>query len=163
MSTMSTLDKAIRIAAQAHEGQLDRYGEPYILHPFRVMSRVHSEDEKMAAILHDVIEDSDWTLEALSNEDFSAIVLKAVDDLTRRDGEDYMDYINRLKSNPIARRVKLADLEDNMDLRRLNTISKKDVERLARYHEAWIILKKIEEEADGSKEKWSAGVVKIVP
>jgi (p)ppGpp synthase/HD superfamily hydrolase len=142
---MATLDKAIRIAVQAHEGQLDRYGAPYILHPFRVMSRMHTEEEKMAAILHDVVEDSDWTLKALGSEGFSAVVLKIVDDLTRRDKEDYMEYIERLKPNAIARRVKISDLEDNMDLRRLKKASKKDVERLARYHEVWLMLKGLEE------------------
>ncbi|HEX9653778.1 MAG TPA: HD domain-containing protein [bacterium] len=142
---MSTLAHAIHIAVQAHEGQLDRYGSPYILHPLRVLSQMHTEDEKVAAVLHDVIEDSDWTLEALSNEGFSTVVLKTVDDLTRRQDEDYMDYIERLKPNPIARRVKLADLEDNMDLRRLKTLSEKDIDRLVRYHQVWIMLKTVEE------------------
>lgn len=85
---MSTLDKAIRIAARAHEGQQDRYGAPYFLHPLRVMARVTTDEERMAAILHDVIEDSEWTLDDLRKEDFAVVVLQAVDDLTRRDGED---------------------------------------------------------------------------
>jgi (p)ppGpp synthase/HD superfamily hydrolase len=140
---MSTLDKAIRIAAQLHEGQLDRYGAPYISHPLRVMARVTTDDEKMAAVLHDVIEDSEWTLDDLRKEGFSAVVLKAVDDLTRRAGEDYLNYIERLKPNPIARKVKLADLEDNMDLRRLPTLAAKDIERLARYHRVWVMLKEM--------------------
>jgi len=142
---MSTIDKAIRIAAQAHEGQRDRYGAPYILHPLRVMARVTTDDEKMAAILHDVIEDSEWTLDDLRKDGFSAVVLQAVDDLTRREGEDYMDYIDRLKSNPIARKAKIADLEDNMDMRRLPTVAAKDAGRLARYHQVWVMLKKLDE------------------
>ncbi len=142
---MSTLDKAIRIAAQVHEGQLDRYGAPYISHPLRVMARMNTDDEKMAAVLHDVIEDSACTLDDLRKEGFSAVVLQAVDHLTRREGEDYLTYIERLKPNPIARKVKLADLEDNMDLRRLPTLSAKDVERLARYHQVWVMLKQMED------------------
>jgi len=142
---MSTLDKAIRIASQAHEGQQDRYGAPYILHPLRVMAKVTTADEKMAAILHDVIEDSKWTLDDLRKEGFAMVVLQAVDELTRRDGEDYMKYIDRLKNNPIARKSKIADLEDNMDMRRLPTVTPKDVERLARYHQVWVMLKKIDE------------------
>jgi len=142
---MSTLNKALRIAAMVHEGQQDRYGAPYILHPLRVMARVATDDEKMAAILHDVVEDSEWTLDDLRKEGFSAVVLKAVDALTRRDGEDYMNYIERLKPNPIARLVKLADLEDNMDLRRLPTVAAKDIERLARYHQVWLKLKELDE------------------
>jgi len=136
---MSTLDKAIRIAAEVHEGQKDRYGMAYILHPIRVMMQVDSEGEKIAAILHDVVEDSEWTLEDLQREGFSAEVVTAVDCLTKRDeqNEPYMEYIDRVLTNPIAIKVKLADLEDNMDLTRIADMTDRDPERLARYHEAW--------------------------
>ncbi|MBN2222717.1 MAG: GTP pyrophosphokinase [Vallitaleaceae bacterium] len=134
---MSTLDKAILIAAQAHAGQKDRSGKPYILHPIRLMMNVDSDEEKVVAILHDVVEDSDWTLDGLREEGFSDEIITAVDCITKRDNEPYMNYIERLISNNIARRVKLADLEDNMDLRRIDQIANHDVERFKRNHLAW--------------------------
>ena len=137
---MSALDKAILIATQAHTGQKDRYGKPYILHPIRLMMKVYSEQEKVVAILHDVVEDSDLTLEDLLREGFSAEIITAVDCITKRNNEPYMDYIERVRSNRIARKVKLADLKDNMDLRRINKISKNDLERLEKYHQAWRLL-----------------------
>lgn len=141
---MSTLDKAIRIAAEVHEGQKDRYGAPYILHPIRVMMRVETDLEKIAAILHDVVEDSDWTLADLQKEGFSEEVVTAVDCLTKRDeqNEPYMDYIDRVLTNPAAIKVKLADLEDNMDLTRIADMQERDPERLMRYHEAWKKLRR---------------------
>jgi (p)ppGpp synthase/HD superfamily hydrolase len=138
---MSTLAKAIRIAAEVHDGQQDRFGAPYILHPLRVMMRMTSEEERIAAVLHDVIEDSDWTLHNLCKEGFSEVILQAVDCLTRRQGEPYFEYIERLKPNPLARAVKIADLEDNMDMKRIDTVTNKELDRLARYHQAWLILK----------------------
>ncbi len=144
---MSTLDKAILIAAQAHADQKDRYEKPYILHPIRLMMNVDSEQDKIVAILHDVVEDSDWTLEGLRDEEgFTTEIVAAVDCLTRRDGEPYVDYIERLKSNRIARKVKLADLEDNMDLRRINEVSENDLKRLEKYHQAWRLLIKYEKQ-----------------
>lgn len=140
---MSTLDKAIRIAAQIHEGQKDRYGEPYILHPIRVMQRVESEPEKIAAILHDVIEDSEWTLDDLRREGFSKAIVDIVDRLSRRENEPYFEYLERVKPNRSALNIKLADLEDNMDMRRISKLSKDDPERMARYHQAWLELKKL--------------------
>lgn len=142
---MSTLDKAIRIAAEVHEGQRDRYGSAYILHPIRVMMRVDSEVEKIAAILHDVVEDSDWTLADLQREGFSDEVVTAVDCLTKRDeqNEPYMAYIDRVLTNPVAIKVKLADLEDNMDLTRIAIMTERDPERLTRYHQAWRKLQEL--------------------
>jgi len=140
---MSTLDKAILIAAQAHQDQKDRYGKPYILHPIRLMMNVDSETEKIVAMLHDVVEDSNWTLENLRAEGFSAEVIIAVDCLTKREDEQYFDYIERIKTNPIAQKVKLADLEDNMDLRRIDNLTEKDLQRMERYHSAWKKLKEL--------------------
>lgn len=134
---MSTLDKAIHIAAQAHAGQKDQNGKPYILHPIRLMLNVDSDEEKVVAILHDVVEYSEWTLDGLREEGFSDEIITAVDCITRRDNEPYMNYIERLRSNRIARKVKLADLEDNMDLRRIDQVANHDVERLKRNHFAW--------------------------
>jgi (p)ppGpp synthase/HD superfamily hydrolase len=133
------LDKAILIAAQAHLGQKDKYGAPYILHPLRMMLRFKSEAEMIVAALHDVIEDNpDWTFERLRAEGFSAEIIEAVDHLTRREEESYEEFVDRAQQNPLARQVKVADLEDNMDLKRIKNLTEKDKERLARYHKAWL-------------------------
>ena len=134
---MADLEMAIRIAVEAHRGQRDRSGAPYVLHPLRVMLRVQTEAERMVAMLHDVVEDTALTLEELREHGFPAEVVAAVDHLTRRDGEGYGEYVERAAANPVARRVKIADLEDNMDVRRLGALSAADVERLDRYHRAW--------------------------
>lgn len=138
---MATLDTAVIIAAQAHQGQKDRYGVNYILHPLRVMLRFESETEMIVAILHDVIEKTEWTLEKLREQGFNDTVLKAVNLLTRQDEQPYMEYIEKLRGNRIARKVKIADIEDNMNPRRMDTLSDENLEKLARLHKAWIILK----------------------
>ena len=137
-----TLERAIAIAAEAHAGQKDRAGAPYILHPIRLMIQMDSENAMMAAVLHDVVENSTWTLDDLRKEGFSNEVLNAVDSLTHRDkeGEDYWDYIQRAKSDPIAIKVKLADLEDNLNPDRLNEITEKDEKRFDRYRKAQEML-----------------------
>ena len=141
---MATLEDAIALAVQAHRGQMDRYGAPYILHPLRVMHRVEGERERMAAVLHDVVEDTAYTLDDLRQMGYPEDVLQAVDRLTRRDDETYEQYVERAAADPLARRVKLADLEDNMDLRRLDTVTEKDRERLERYLKAWRYLRGLE-------------------
>ena len=139
---MSTLEKAISLAAEAHNGQKDKNGAPYILHPLRVMARVQSDTEKIAAVLHDTIEDTDYTIEKLREKGYSEQVLKAIDCLTKRDGEDYDKYLNRSMSNPIAQKVKIADLEDNMDIRRFDVLKEEDLKRLNKYLRAWKRLTK---------------------
>ena len=119
---MADLEEAIGIAVQAHRGQKDRAGAPYILHPLRMMFRVQTDAERMAAVLHDVVEDTDWTLDALRERGFPDEVVDAVDHLTRREGESYDEFVTRAAAHPVARRVKLADLEDNMDVRRTGTL-----------------------------------------
>ena len=132
------LDKAILIAAQAHLGQKDKVGAPYILHPLRMMLRFRTESEMIAAVLHDVVEDSpDWGFERLREEGFTEDIIEAVEHLTRRQEETYAEFVDRAGQHPLARRVKLADLEDNMDLTRLKKLSGNDRARLARYHQAW--------------------------
>lgn len=137
---MATIERAVEIAARAHQGQRDKSGKPYLLHPLRLMLRMEDETEMIAAILHDVVEDSPWTLEQLRAEGFSEVALAAVDCLTHREDESYEVYVKRVKSNPIARRVKLADLEDNMNLRRLHKVTNSDLARLEKYHRAWLLL-----------------------
>ncbi len=140
MTNMATVEDAISIAAQAHKGQKDKAGAPYLLHPLRMMLRMTSESAMMAAVLHDVVEDSDWTLEQLREKGFSAEVLEAVECLTHRNEESYQEFIERVQTNPIARQVKIADLEDNMNIQRINKISPKDLQRMEKYHRAWCVL-----------------------
>jgi hypothetical protein len=130
---MATLEQAIAFAAKAHEGQVDKAGEPYILHPLRVMLRVTTIEERIAAVLHDVVEDTEVTLEMLTNEGFSEAVVNAVESLTKRPDEDYDAFVLRAALNPIGRRVKLADLMENSDLSRIPIPTSKDHERVAKY------------------------------
>jgi len=133
---MNLLEKAIFIAVQAHAGAKDKAGEAYILHPLRMMMKMRTETERIVAILHDVVEDSDWTLEALREEGFTEEIVTAVDHLTRRSGEDYEDFVRRAVQDPVARRVKIADLEDNLDQTRLKEPTEQDRARIARYQKA---------------------------
>lgn len=112
------LCEAIQWAARLHKGQLDKGGQPYVLHPLRVMQRVGTTEGRIAALLHDVVEDCDVAPIAIYDT-FGQVVGDAVVALTRRGGESYSDFISRCASNPVAARVKLADIEDNMDLSRL--------------------------------------------
>ncbi|PRR79959.1 Guanosine-3',5'-bis(diphosphate) 3'-pyrophosphohydrolase [Clostridium luticellarii] len=130
------LDKAILIAAKAHEGQVDKGGQPYILHPLRVMFSRKTEIEKICAVLHDVIEDTDISLDYLRDQEFSEEILSALDALTRRDGETYDEYISRVVKNKTASHVKLCDLCDNMDLSRIKNPSDADYERVKKYRKA---------------------------
>ncbi len=137
---MPTLEDAIALAMKAHLGQKDRVGEPYILHPLRVMFRLGwdaPEAARIAAVLHDVVEDTAIQLRDLRRLGYSEEVLAAVELLSRRPDDSYEQFIERVLPNSIARRVKRADLEDNMELRRLPTVTAKDLERLARYRSAW--------------------------
>lgn len=128
--------KAMKIAFQAHRGQTDRAGIDYVNHPLHVAESMDTEDETCVALLHDVIEDTDWTLDMLRNEGFSESVLDALALLTHDDTVPYMDYIEALKDNPIAVKVKLADLAHNSDLDRLAEITEGDLGRLKKYEEA---------------------------
>ncbi|MCY6483891.1 GTP pyrophosphokinase [Clostridium aestuarii] len=140
---MDLLSKAIIIATQAHEGQTDKGGNPYILHPLRIMLKMNDETSQIVAILHDTIEDTDITLEYLSKEGFSEETIKALSSITRIRDEDYMQFIKRCKNNRIGRIVKLADLEDNSNIKRIPNPSKKDYDRLEKYKQAKNELLKI--------------------
>ena len=137
---MSTLERAIAIAAEGHAGQFDKAGQPYILHPIRVMLRVSGASERIAAILHDVVEDTPVTLDQLAKEGFSREVVDAVDALTKRRGENRIDAAKRAAANPIARVVKLADNAENMDLSRISNPTQKDYDRLEEYKRVREIL-----------------------
>jgi (p)ppGpp synthase/HD superfamily hydrolase len=132
-----TIDDAIELALKAHRGQKDKYEQAYILHPLRLMVKMSSDDERMVAALHDVVEDSGTTLDDLRQLGYSPEVVAGVEAMTKREGEAYMDAIKRAKANPLARRVKLADLEDNMDVRRMDKVGDNERERLAKYLKAW--------------------------
>lgn len=120
----------------AHEGQVDKAGMPYVLHPLRMMLSVDTPEGRMAAVLHDVVEDTAVTLDQLRAEGFPEAVIEAVEALTKRDGEDYEAFILRVAPNPIARKVKLADLRDNCDLSRLAEPTEKDRQRIEKYRRA---------------------------
>lgn len=135
---MSTLQRAIEIATQAHQGQFDKSGKEYIGHPLRVMEMGRTEEEKIAGVLHDVVEDSDWTFEALEAEGFSQEIIAALKCVTKlSENENYDDFIERVKKNPLAVAVKINDLTDNMDIRRLPYLSDKDIKRLKKYLKAY--------------------------
>ena len=139
---MSTLERAIQIVTEAHRGQVDKAGNDYILHPLRVMELGNSLEEKIVGILHDVVEDTDWTFERLADEGFSPTVLDALRCVTKlSEDEPYDHFISRVQANPLAIAVKLNDLSDNMDIRRLKTLTEKDFIRLQKYHKAYWRLK----------------------
>jgi (p)ppGpp synthase/HD superfamily hydrolase len=132
------LDKAIRIATEAHFHQKDKFGEPYILHLMRVSLRGKNENEKICGILHDLVEDTDWTFEKLEKEGFSAEIIAALRCITKTsEQEPYDDFIERVKKNKLAISVKINDLEDNMDVRRIIQLTEKDMIRINKYLKAY--------------------------
>ena len=138
---MNLLEKAVAIALNVHAGQTDRNGRPYILHPLHVMMQMDTETEMMAAVLHDVVEDSKTTLDDLRKEGFPEEVLEAVGLMTHdKEAHGYDEYVRRLKPNSIARKIKMADLSHNMDIRRIDDVDAADCERLQKYRNAWHIL-----------------------
>jgi len=144
---MSTLTKAIEIAVSAHKGQKDKSGADYILHPLRVMGRGETEVEKICGVLHDVIEDSDWTFEKLKSEGFSVEVIDVLRCVTKKsEEEDYDKFIDRVIQNPTAIRVKINDLLDNLDVTRLVELNEWDLKRLNKYLTAYWKLKKKKDE-----------------
>ena len=140
---MPTVEDAIILAAKMHRGQVDKAGHPYILHPLRVMNRMTDDITRIIAVLHDVVEDSDTTLDDLRRMGYEERIVEAVDCLSRREDETYEAFIQRIKPNPLARRVKLGDLLDNMDMRRSSALLQSgDIERFQRYQNAWLELTK---------------------
>jgi (p)ppGpp synthase/HD superfamily hydrolase len=138
---MSILESCIALALEAHGGQVDRYGGPYILHPLQLMLQMDTEVEMMTAVLHDVVEDSDKTLQDIAALGAPPEVVTAVALLTHdKENVPYETYIQAVKPNPLARRVKLADLEHNMDLRRMDRVEEKDLARLQKYQRARAVL-----------------------
>lgn len=131
------LEKAIQIATQAHKGQKDKAGAPYILHLLRVMQKGTTEEEKICGILHDLIEDTEWTFEDLQKEGFSDNILQALQHITKQPGERYAHFIERVSRHPLSIKVKLNDLEDNLNITRLSKITPEDTDRLNQYLQAY--------------------------
>jgi (p)ppGpp synthase/HD superfamily hydrolase len=128
-----SLEHAIDIATKAHQGQVDKAGEPFILHPMRVMKNMVSEDEKIVAALHDVVEHNpEWTLSRLTNEGFSKNVIRGVDAMTRRPGESYEHFVLRAGRDPIGRTVKLADLNDNIYMSEVGGLDSAHIDKYRR-------------------------------
>jgi (p)ppGpp synthase/HD superfamily hydrolase len=135
---LSLVERAVRRALEAHAGQKEENGRPYVLHPLRLMLRMDSEQEMAAAVLHDVVEDTGTTLEELRAEGFPERVLAAVALLTHdKKNVSYRRYVERIASDPLARKIKLADLEDNLNVKRLRRLGVHETYRLKRYFEAW--------------------------
>lgn len=138
---MSLLETAIGIALEAHQGQQSKNSTPYILHPLHLMLQMETEEEMITAVLHDVIEDTSVTLADLEEVGFAEVVLAALALLTHAKSMPYDEYILAIKKNPLARKVKLADLQHNMDIRRLPEVGEKDLARLQKYGRAWQVLR----------------------
>lgn len=132
--------KAMEICWKAHKDQLDKSGMPYVFHPFHLMEQMETEAEICVALLHDVAEDSDMTLEDLRAAGFPDEVLEALKLLTHDDETPYLEYVRSLKDNPLARKVKLADLKHNSTLERLPVVTDKDLQRFEKYQKAIRIL-----------------------
>lgn len=136
------LEKAIQIAFEAHQRQTDKAGAPYILHLIRVMNAGQTDNEKICGILHDLVEDTKWTFEDLKKEGFSEEIINALECVTKQPNEPYSQFIERIKKNPLAVKVKINDLKDNMDITRLTFITEKDTQRLNKYINAYHCLLK---------------------
>lgn len=132
--------KALKLCFDAHKEQTDKSGMPYVFHPFHLAEQMETEDATVVALLHDVVEDTDNTLDDLRELGFGETVLEALKLLTHDDGVDYMEYVQAIKGNPIAKEVKLADLRHNSDISRLDTVDEKALERREKYLQALTLL-----------------------
>ena len=133
--------KAMKLCYEAHKDQVDKSGLPYVFHPAHVAEQMTDEATTIVALLHDVVEDTDYTLEDLAAEGFGKDLLEAVALMTHEDDVPYLDYVAKLKDNPIARAVKLADLAHNSDLSRIGEVDEETRERLEKYQKAIALLK----------------------
>lgn len=134
---MLSIEQAITLAAEAHAGQTDKAGAPYILHLLRVMQAQNSKEAMMVGVLHDLVEDTGYTLDDLREKGCPSEVIAALRHVTKKDEESYAEFIKRIGRHPIARQVKVADLKDNMDMTRFESVTAKDTARLRKYHQAY--------------------------
>lgn len=137
MRATITLERAIALAAEAHAGQVDKVGTPYILHPLRVMQAQNTVDAMIVAVFHDVVEDcKGWSFERLAAEGFTTDMIEALRSVTKVEGEAYEDFVRRAAANPIGRAVKIADLRDNLDISRIAQLTERDMARVNKYKRA---------------------------
>ncbi len=134
--------KAMKLCFKAHKRQVDKSGIPYVFHPIHLAEQMTDEDTTIVALLHDVVEDTKYTLKKLQKKGFSEPVLEAIALMTHNDGSPYLEYVARIKKNPIAKAVKLADLKHNSDLSRLDVVDEKALKRREKYLEAMELLEK---------------------
>lgn len=134
---MALIELALQRALTAYAGKVDKAGQPYILHPLRLQAQFSDQVTKAIALLHDVIEDSDATADDLRADGIPEVVIAAVELLTRVRGESYEQFIERVGTDPLARKVKKADIQDNLDVLRLAELSDSDLRRVDKYHRAW--------------------------
>jgi len=139
---MPSLEDAISLAAEAHRGQKDKANAPYILHPLRVMLRMETETDRIIAVLHDVVEDSGVTVRDPQKAGYSAEIVEAIKYLTRSKGEEYEQFIERVKGNTLAVKIKIADLEDNLNFERIKEPNEDDLRRYEKYRRALARLRK---------------------
>lgn len=132
--------KALKLCFEAHKAQLDKSGMPYVFHPFHLAEQMKDENTTIVALLHDIIEDTDYTFNDLIAMGFDGAIIEAIKLMTHEEGVPYMDYVEKIKSNPIAREVKLADLRHNSDLSRLDAPTEKDKMRVEKYRKAIVLL-----------------------
>lgn len=137
---MDVIEKSLQIALKAYAGKKDKAGKTYILHPLRIMQSMETEEEMSVALLHDVIEDSEYTAEDLLDKGIPANIVSAVSLLSKVDDENYEQFIEKILSNKLASKIKKADIEDNINILRLSELHPIDMERIKKYHKAWIIL-----------------------
>ena len=131
---------ALKLCFAAHKEQTDKSGIPYVFHPFHLAEQMQSEETIIAALLHDVVEDTEYTLQDLAAMGFDPVVIDALALLTHDDATPYMDYVRAIKENPIARAVKIADLKHNSDLSRLDAVDEKALQRAEKYRQALALL-----------------------
>ena len=131
---------ALKLCFAAHKEQTDKSGMPYVFHPFHLAEQMQTEEATIAALLHDVVEDTDYTLQDLAAMGFDPVVIDALALLTHDDATPYMDYVRAIKENPIARAVKIADLKHNSDLSRLDAVDEKALQRAEKYRQALALL-----------------------
>lgn len=134
--------KALKLCFEAHKEQIDKSGMPYVFHPFHLAEQMQDEESTIVALLHDVVEDTDYTLDDLSKMGIDDSVVAAINLMTHEDGVPYMDYVEQIKTNPIAKTVKLADLRHNSDMTRLDVVTPRDQERAEKYLAAINLLEK---------------------
>lgn len=132
--------KALKLCFEAHKNQIDKSGMPYVFHPFHLAEQMQTEETTVVALLHDLVEDTDYTIEDLTSMGFDKNITDAIALMTHTDDVAYMDYVREIKNNPIAKAVKLADLKHNSDLTRLDAIDEKALSRREKYLKAIAIL-----------------------